>query len=298
MTNESNYVPVPKVSVCIITYNHANYVADCLESILAQEADFQIEVVISDDCSTDNTQAIIRDYGARYPNIIRPILRERNAGPTANLYDAIAHCRGEFIAFCEGDDYWLDKRKLERQVRQLEAHGEKVNLSFHAALKVTEAKRSISEICVYSSTRFTASEVIRAGGGFMPTASLVIRRRALEQLPVWLTDMPIGDYFIQAIAAAGGGALYLPQVMSAYRWKSSSSLVAKDRDVSRRWHYCIKMLQGLENLDKHLGRQYHTEIAIRRRRLVSWNARFFFIRLRWGKALSLFRLAYHTYKPL
>jgi glycosyltransferase involved in cell wall biosynthesis len=108
------------VSVVVITYNHEKYIRQCLDSILMQSVDFYFEIVISDDCSTDQTVEIIKEYQKKYPNIIKPILRSLNVGATKNQYDCFLRCTGNYVAILDGDDFWTDKEKLKTQINFLE----------------------------------------------------------------------------------------------------------------------------------------------------------------------------------
>lgn len=110
----------PKVSVVSTTHNQQAYVRDTLDGFLAQRVDFPMEVIVADDASTDATPRIIQDYADRHPNLFRPILRSRNVGLNANLTGALSAARGEYIALCEGDDYWVDPLKLTKQVALLD----------------------------------------------------------------------------------------------------------------------------------------------------------------------------------
>lgn len=123
---------IPLVSICCITYNHANFIRQCLDGFMMQEAPFLFEVLIHDDASTDGTADIIREYGEKYPDVIRPIYQTENQyskGKDVVLYN-FSRAKGKYIALCEGDDYWTDSMKLQKQVAVLEAHPE-YNLCCH-----------------------------------------------------------------------------------------------------------------------------------------------------------------------
>jgi len=113
-----------KVSVIVLTFNHENYIAQALDSILMQKVDFKYEVLVGDDSSTDQTANIIRDYATRYPNAIHPILRKENIGATNNLCELLIQAQGTYIANLEGDDFWTDTNKLQIQVDWLDSHPE------------------------------------------------------------------------------------------------------------------------------------------------------------------------------
>ncbi|WP_146028953.1 glycosyltransferase, partial [Mesotoga sp. B105.6.4] len=112
----------PLVSVFMITYNHEKYIAQAIESALMQKTDFNYEIVIGEDCSTDRTREIVVDYANRYPEIIKPILHENNVGAKANSESVRKACSGKYVAILEGDDYWIDPLKLQRQVNLLESN--------------------------------------------------------------------------------------------------------------------------------------------------------------------------------
>lgn len=109
----------PLVSVCMTAYNHAPYIGRAIEGVLSQRTTFAVELVLSDDCSPDGTGAICRDYAARYPDRIRLLTGDVNVGMRANYRRTIEACRGRYVAMCDGDDWWCDPLKLQRQVEAL-----------------------------------------------------------------------------------------------------------------------------------------------------------------------------------
>ena len=112
------------VSVCMITYNHEKFIGDAIEGVLMQKTNFPIELIIGEDCSTDNTRKIVLEYADKYPNIIRPLLPEKNLGMMNNFIVTMQTATGKYIALCEGDDYWTDPYKLQKQVDFLEGNEE------------------------------------------------------------------------------------------------------------------------------------------------------------------------------
>ena len=111
-------------TVCVISYNQERFIQQTLDSILSQKTDFRFELLISDDASKDNTQKIIKEYELQYPNIIRNISRSKNVGSQINFYSTMEEAKGKYIALCEGDDYWIDSNKLQKQVTFLEENPE------------------------------------------------------------------------------------------------------------------------------------------------------------------------------
>jgi glycosyltransferase involved in cell wall biosynthesis len=110
----------PMVSVVTIAYNVSKYIAECIESVLNQKTDYTVELVIGEDCSTDNTREIVLEYQKKYPNVVKVVLNEKNIGLTPNCVSTHNACTGKYIALLDGDDYWTDTDKLQRQISFLE----------------------------------------------------------------------------------------------------------------------------------------------------------------------------------
>lgn len=130
------------ISVLVITYNQKKYIEKCLDSILSQDIDETIEVLVGDDCSTDGTSQLLLYYARLYPNVIKPILRERNIGATANIFDLIKRAKGRYICFCEGDDYWLNNNKIFLQLNFLDSNDDFASV-VHRTDVVDEYNRKI-----------------------------------------------------------------------------------------------------------------------------------------------------------
>lgn len=110
------------VSVAVLTYNQVDFIGQCLDSILMQKVDFDYEIVVGDDCSTDGTQIVLEDYQKRFPDKFVPLLKDRNEGISKNYQNVLNHCKGKYVALCEGDDYWTAKDKLQTQIDFLERY--------------------------------------------------------------------------------------------------------------------------------------------------------------------------------
>lgn len=122
VSERRHYKNQPLVSVHMMSYNHEKFIGKAIQGVLSQQVNFPVEIVISDDCSTDNTQKIIMEYAERYPGIVKPVLRFKNLGGRDNFRDTFDYCHGKYIAICEGDDYWVHPQKLQKQVDFLESH--------------------------------------------------------------------------------------------------------------------------------------------------------------------------------
>lgn len=217
-----------KVSICTITYNHGLYIAQAIEGVLAQRGpDIEVEMVIGDDVSTDNTREIVADYARRYPKNIKPLFHEKNLGPNRNSLACLAECDGDFIAALEGDDYWTDHNKLRLQVAALEARPESA-MCFHDAETFNSETGTIEwtfgdkfshilPILGSPPQLYSQLDIVRHGW-FIPTASMLFRASSLPRpMPAWFEGVYSGDYTLQLLSTKHGAAIYLPRLMSRYR---------------------------------------------------------------------------------
>jgi len=219
------------ISICVITYNHEKYIRTCLDSILSQELQCAFEIIIRDDASTDGTATILSEYASRYPGIVTVLPAERNIGANANLLETFRYGTGEFIAVCEGDDYWTDTQKL---ARQLLCAREMPNINFftHPALVGDALHDELRTWPCEQSSSFSVSAILSNLGQFAPTASYFFRRSALSALPTWFARAPIGDFFMEIYFTGHGFGYSSPEIMSKYRTVSDGSWddgIRKDR---------------------------------------------------------------------
>jgi len=206
-----------RVSVVVMTYNHGRLIREAVDSVLTQRTSFDYEIVISEDCSTDDTREIVMEYGARYPDRIRLLLSERNLNSLAVVSRGIRACRGEFIALLDGDDYWTDPTKLERQVEFLDSHPD-CSACFHNATAVyPESDRTPHDWTAPGQKDFMTLQDIWRGNP-IATSSLMFRN-GLYELPPWYDrmPMPITDWPLHVLNAEHGTIGYINHVMSAYR---------------------------------------------------------------------------------
>lgn len=206
-----------EVSVVVMTFNHARFIRQALDSVLAQRGARRYEVLISEDCSTDGTREIVVDYQRRYPDRIRLLLSEHNLRSNAVVRRGIEAARGAYVAFLDGDDYWTDPDKLEKQVEFLRAHPQ-CSMCFHNARVVDEeGTREARNWTPANQPRFTGFEDIWMGN-FIPMCSAMFRRTALERIPAWYESLfPITDWPLHILSARHGAIGYLDEVMGVYR---------------------------------------------------------------------------------
>jgi glycosyltransferase involved in cell wall biosynthesis len=226
-----------KVSVCCITYNHERFLAQAIESVLMQQTDFEVELVIGEDCSTDSTRAIVVDYQQRYPGRIRALLPTTNQGIMVNLFNTLNACKGEYIALLEGDDYWTDPQKLALQVAVLEQQPECVLCIHDAEVFADDGSKTphpysslYPELLSAEQPIVTQQDLVMKNWG-MPTASMLFRRSATI-LPEWYKGVYSGDYTLQLLLTQYGYIYYLPRVMSRYRHHEASVSQATHRNKS------------------------------------------------------------------
>jgi glycosyltransferase involved in cell wall biosynthesis len=245
--------PPMKVSVAMITYNHERFIAQAIESVLAQKVNFDYEIVIGEDCSTDGTREIVMDFGRRYPNRIVPLIRDQNLGGPWNLSTTLASCCGRYVALLEGDDYWTSADKLQMQVDFLEAHPDRA-LCCHRVKTLNETGAAQFDVFPpHAAGPYTIEDLLK--GNFVMTCSTVLRRELMRPLPSWYFKINVGDWPLFAIIARHGRIELMDEVMAAYRVHSGSIWSALP--LLARLHEGARMLRAL---DEHLGFQYTSTI--------------------------------------
>ena len=207
-----------KVSVSITTYDHERYIAQAVESVLAQETDFDFEIVVGEDRSTDRTREVVLELAARHPDRIRPVLAPENYGDGGKriFLETIRACRGRYIATMDGDDYWTSPRKLQIQADFLDRHPE-CPMCFHDVLKIYEdGSRPPARHNGPEQPRFSTLEDMLPR--CLPAACTpLFRREVLDELPDWYLGLPFGDWPLYILAAQRGPVGYLDEVMGVYR---------------------------------------------------------------------------------
>ena len=225
-----------KVTVCCPAYNHEKYIRKCLEGIVNQITDFKYEVLIRDDASTDSTRKIIEEYIEKYPELFIPIYEKENLwnkGIDIHAY-LKENARGKYIAYCEGDDYWTDMHKLQKQFDALEDNPD-LSMCTHATQLVSENEKELrgtlpEKNCFDSESRIILrdeyAKLIYVNCGYpFHTTSYFIRREILYSLMEGeLSRFKIWDYVVLRIALLGKGIFYYNELMSVYRCDSISSL--------------------------------------------------------------------------
>jgi glycosyltransferase involved in cell wall biosynthesis len=246
----------PKVSVMIIAYNHERYIGQALDGILMQERDFDIEINVIDDASTDRTQQVVLEYQRRHPDIIHCFFGETNLGRIAtqlNTYRGFQTLRGQYFALLEGDDYWTDPKKLATQVAFLDGHPQYVACG-HDTLKVYEDGSKPPEhflpFKAFGRRRATINDLIGLAGVFH-LSSLVYRNVFGTVPPLCFSDPYSCEATVNMVYGQYGDIRHLPGYMSVYRAHGTG--VFSGQSVERMWLF---HLHGFRRFALYMGHRY------------------------------------------
>ena len=214
------------LTVIVLTYNHERFVEEALESVLAQRCDFEWEVIVADDASTDLTRAIVHRF-ARGHAVIKVLPPEPNLGMQNNFRRALVAARGTFVALLEGDDYWSDPDKLKLQVAALQRDSRIPAVGHLTSVQVVDESGLRIESTASFNHDFRGLTWLMLGdvlkGNFPHASSLVFRREWLSTTPAWFDDLVAADSMICALLARNGPLQVIPIRMSVYRKNSGST---------------------------------------------------------------------------
>jgi glycosyltransferase involved in cell wall biosynthesis len=212
----------PVVSICCITYNHKDFIAQAIDSFLMQETGFPFEILIHDDASTDGTSEVIKDYVSKFPKIIKLVLQEKNLYSQGLRLIApkflFPLVRAKYIALCEGDDYWISENKLNKQFDFMESHKE-FSCCFHAVTQLDETKTKRTKVASIrlpkGKREFYFEDTVKSY--LIPTASLFFRTELLPEKYFETKKTIYGDIYIQLLLTSQGPAYYFDEIMGVYR---------------------------------------------------------------------------------
>lgn len=252
------------VSILCETYNHENYIAAAIEGFLSQKTSFKYEILIHDDASTDKTAQIIREYELKYRDVIKPIYQKENKYSQGINVSEINAQRaiGKYYALCEGDDYWTDPFKLQKQVDILEKNPN-YSLCTHAAIKINAlTDEEISKIEPSNiSRKFNTEEIIIGGGGLFATNSMVFRRIDRVMLPDFYKKAPFKDYPLTVFLSLIGEVYYIDDIMSVYRYGVPNSWsVRTGSDEKKQAELFQKILIMLDEMNNYTNNAYQSII--------------------------------------
>jgi glycosyltransferase involved in cell wall biosynthesis len=251
-----------KVSVIMLAYKHEQFIAQAIEGILMQQTNFEYELVIGEDFSPDKTRQICLDYEARFPDKVRVLKREKNlgGGGQPNFIDCYNNTLGsEFIALCEGDDYWTSPHKLQKQVDFLEKNQD-FAICFHNTEVVFFEQNETSYLLNDNLQKdiFTLDDLIGEDEiWFMATASVMYSRTAIGILPEWFIKTKSGDIPLHILAARNGKIKYLNEPMAAYRKHAGGQSLTDHKDDEAFLRNRIFMY---DHLDKETNGVFHNRL--------------------------------------
>jgi glycosyltransferase involved in cell wall biosynthesis len=208
------------VSVLVVTYNHARFVRQALDSAIAQRLPQPFEILVSEDCSTDGTREIVQEYAERHPHLVRLLLSERNLHSNEVVARGVRAARGRYVAVLDGDDYWTSDDKLGAQVAFLDVRPD-VTICFHNVQVVDEHSQSTGRLWNAPGQPEVSGlhELLR--GNFIATSSVVYRRAAIAEVPAWYNRFfPVTDWPLHVLYAREGRIGYLDRTLGAYRLHS------------------------------------------------------------------------------
>ncbi|WP_051285432.1 glycosyltransferase family A protein [Aequorivita capsosiphonis] len=220
---------LPFVATATLTYNHEPYIRDCIDGILMQKTTFPVRIVIFEDCSTDKTASIINEYEKKYPDLIFAFCQSINTYRKENRREVLqpyfkARQVAKYIAFCEGDDYWTDPLKLQKQVDFMEDNPD-CSMCYHSVRHVFMTKNKVDKIVgprAPDDIKYTSEEFIK--GKYARTVSRLVKASLVNNYPKWVSQSPIGDYPVQMICALHGNIGYIGgEPMAVYRVGVSGS---------------------------------------------------------------------------
>jgi len=243
---------VPLVSVLMLAWNHAEFIDQAIESVVSQQCDFPFELIIGEDCSDDGTLARCQEWQQKLPGSVRLVAADRNVGMHRNFARIWHRARGEFIALCEGDDYWVEPTKLQRQVDWFDKHPEGSLVgTFTDRISMTpDGEWTISGRSAPFETKdtYTLHDLLRS---YSFHFSSVMLRKSAVRFPTWFWDVYCVDRPLYLLAAQNGTAGLLPIVTSRYRQHPGGL-----------WSPLSPLAKGVAStalfgkLESHLGRAY------------------------------------------
>lgn len=210
--SDSNH---PKVSIWSITYNHGKFIEECLEGILKQQTTFDFELIIGDDASTDRTSEVLRNYQSKFPKTIKPLIQDKNVGVFENsICKVLPRLKAKYVAICEGDDYWIDPLKLQKQFDYMESHPN-CSMCFTNQLEVS-SNGELQKKNIYSNKIYTTNDIVK---GFIPGTQTIMYRNS-PSIKIWMKrhkNSPSQDRLLAYFCSLLGELHLIPEFTAAYR---------------------------------------------------------------------------------
>ncbi len=235
------------VDIVMITYNHGAFIKQAIESVLQQKTDFGIRLLIYNDASGDLTGNVIKEAisGSELDDVeVVFVDQPVNVGMMRNFNMALQNCTAKYIAICEGDDYWTDPFKLQKQVAFLEANPE-FTICYHRVNELTAAGSLTKEQMNSSESEKTYTVEDLARRNMIHTPSVIFRNNLAKTIPEWFEQSPVGDYVLHMLNARLGKIKYMPDVMAVYRLHATSGWSSlREVEVRKRWLRVLELLMN------------------------------------------------------
>ena len=231
-----------KASVSIITYNHEKFIRQALDSVLMQDVDFEYEIVVGEDCSTDRTRDILLEYQDKYPAKFRLLLPTENQGLIRNFVRTYRSCKGEYVATLDGDDYWTSPDKLKWQVDFLDHHRD-FSMCFHTVKHFYDEDENKPGFLFPKNPENISGIKDLLVSNFIPTCSVVFRNKIFGEFPDWYYTLGMEDWPLYILIAQHGKIRHLDRVMGAYRmhsgslWSSKKEIYTYEEDI--KFYQCV-----------------------------------------------------------
>ncbi len=251
-----------KVSIFCLAYNHENYIRKALEGFVMQETNFAFEVLINDDCSTDRTASIIREYEEKYPYIIKPIYQVENQysqGIRIIRTHLVPRAKGEFFAWCEGDDYWIDPHKLQKQVDFLENNKEYSACAHCVKVNSIITNSEFIKPLLNEERDFSVAEVLRSAAPVTHTSSFMIRSELYKNMPNCFVAKGFGDLQFCLYATIIGKFRVFKEVMSVYNQGTVGSWTDRMSKGTQGTTYSRERLALFQRVNEYYDYKYDEE---------------------------------------
>lgn len=252
-----------KINVILITYNHAAYIRQALESILMQKTEHEVEIIVADDCSPDNTVDIIREYENKTSFRFSYLPKDKNIGYNKNYQQAFAACTGDYVAIMEGDDYWVKTNHLQNHIDHLTKQSA-ASMSYNRHIRLFEDQNR-EEIFEWTDNKYyqiVTTEELALGNRIGNLSCCMFRGDLIRNLDPKLFDMDIADWMLGMYMGQFGPILYLKEVTSAYRIHDNGQWSKMNEEEQ-----CKKVMEFINEYDKYFNYKFTIPFIKHKRRL-------------------------------
>ena len=289
-----------KVTVCMINYNQEKFIKEAIESVLIQDCEFDFELLIADDCSTDNSKNIVKSIIKNHPkgNLITFIEREKNLGMTSNFFETFKLCKGDFIALCDSDDFWRDTNKLQMQIDFLEKNKDYI-VSFHDVTLFDENSQRIGRNFIVKGAKRDYSSFELVCGAFLMPVTMCFRN-VITVVPPEAYKVTNWDVFLISLLGEFGNAKFMDDIIpAAYRLHQnnvSGTLTEVNKDYQRKvvFYYLFKYFIRIKktNIAQNYFLKYNRSIKQLLRHHFEHKNRLEFLKLYFGYLFSCIKYGY------